>query len=165
MNLPEHLHRGSILAPDILERLGGCARPAAIGFRAAQQRKGQGIDRPGLGRRPGLLAHLSAPHRIAEARRRRHHGNPPAMDRPSAGPARLPARIPSPGNRAQRQERPHFPPHHQEIHEQAANLFHPETCPAPRLLRIGPLPFLQRLQFLYQEALFIRSAWMAGLAI
>jgi hypothetical protein len=50
---------GSILSPDILERLDDLAgqRPADFGLEGTAKVKD---DRACLGRRPGLLAHLSA---------------------------------------------------------------------------------------------------------
>lgn len=94
MNYPSIRIEGAIFSPDILDRIEEAPgqRPADFGLDSRQ--KGQGRDRPCLGRRAGLPAHLPAQARQPEAGIPGHHRNPPAVDRPAARPVRLPADSP-----------------------------------------------------------------------
>ena len=118
MNYPSVRIEGAILSPDLLDRIEDQPGQQPSRFRPRIRRKGQRRNRPRLGRRPGLLAHLPTQARRTQARSACHYRDTPAMDRAAIGLAGLPDRVPAEGSRTQRQDLHYFPPSH-------------EPCPRP----------------------------------
>ena len=109
-DLPQHSHRRLDPFARHPRPAGRSGRPAPGRLRLGRRRQSQGRDRACLGRRPGLLAHLSAQAGIGARRQPGHDRNPPAVGAAAAGPVRLPARLPAQERRSQRQALSLVPP-------------------------------------------------------